>query len=217
VKPYYADEAVTIYHGDARELWWTESLTFDAVISDPPYGIRYSPGGGGKGWAPKTFTGKDIVAGDAEPFDPEFLLGDWPVVLFGGNHFAPRLPASSEWIVWDKRDGPVRNNFGDAELIWTNGKGPVRLVAHLWNGAFRASERDEQRVHPTQKPVFLMRWLVERYSQPGQTILDPFMGSGTTLVAAKSCNRKAIGIEIEERYCEIAARRCSQEVLGLSA
>jgi site-specific DNA-methyltransferase (adenine-specific) len=113
--------------------------------------------------------------------------------------------------VWDKRDGLTSNDFADCELIYTNLSGVARLFSHRWSGALRDSERGEARVHPTQKPLVLMRWLIEL--TVAETILDPYMGSGTTLRAAKDLGRKAIGIEIEERYCEIAANRLRQEVL----
>jgi site-specific DNA-methyltransferase (adenine-specific)/modification methylase len=152
------------------------------------------------------------VAGDDKPFDPSLILG-WkmPTVLFGANHYADRLPASPSWMVWDKRDGLGSNDSADCELAWTNLGGPARLFRLRWSGMLRDAERGES-YHPTQKPVSLMVWVLQRTTG---TILDPFMGSGSTLVAAKSLGRRSIGIEIEERYCEIAAQRCSQEVLGL--
>lgn len=212
VTPYYQDDAVAIYHGDCRE-WMPDA---DVLVTDPPYGIRYSPHKNRKkAWANKNFAGDTVVTGDGSAFDPGSLLKYRAIVLFGANHYAHLLPPSAAWIVWDKRDGMTSNNFADCELVWTNLPDNARVFRHQWNGALRASERGEPRVHPTQKPLVLMRWILERC--PPGTILDPFMGSGTTLVAAKSLNRKAVGIEIEERYCEIAARRCSQEVLGLSA
>jgi site-specific DNA-methyltransferase (adenine-specific) len=214
VKPYYEDGTVTIYHGDCREIL---PIPACAVISDPPYGIRYTPSQNTrKAWGRKNFVGA-VVIGDDAPFDPAPLLMYSTVVLFGANHYADKLPPSSEWVVWDKRDGLTPNDFADCELIWTNRTGVARLFRHMWSGAMRASERGETTLHPTQKPLALMRWLVDRYTDPDQVILDPYMGSGTTLRAAKDLGRRAIGIEIEERYCEIAARRCSQEVLGLSA
>ena len=211
--PYFVseDQRITIYHGDAREIVPTLS-GIDAVVSDPPYGIRYSPSqNSGKAWGAKTFVGDTVVSGDDEPFDPTFLLRFPALILFGANHYADKLPPSHQWVVWDKRDGLTSNDFADCELIYTSGTGVARLVRHRWSGALRDSERGEERLHPTQKPLVLMRWLIERID--AQTILDPFMGSGTTLRAAKDLGRRAIGIEIEERYCEIAVKRLAQEVL----
>ncbi len=210
--PYYQDDLVTIYHGDCRD-WMPEA---DVIVTDPPYGISHptdyakrkrGPLGGTTDFAP--------VFGDDQPFHPSFLLDlKVPTVLWGGNHFSSRLPDASCWLVWDKRvrQGIGVNDQADCEIAWTNLRGPARVFRHMWNGMWRDSERGES-YHPTQKPVALMAWALSLC--PGGTVLDPFMGSGSTLVAAKSLGRKAIGIEIEERYCEIAARRCSQEVLGL--
>ena len=213
MKPYYQDDFVTIYHGDCREL--IKNFSSDlCIVTDPPYGISYSPNqNSSKAWGNKTFVGSVVVAGDGEPFSPEPFLRFDNVALFGANHFADRLPASSSWLVWDKRDGMTSNDFADCELVWTNLSSPARLIRHQWNGALRASEKGVPRVHPTQKPEAVMRWVIERF--PSATVLDPFMGSGTTLRAAKDLGRKAIGIEIEERYCEIAAQRMGQEVLDL--
>jgi site-specific DNA-methyltransferase (adenine-specific) len=212
MNPYYQDDLVTIYHADSAEL--LASIEADVVITDPPYGIKYSPSQNSKkAWGNKTFTGKTVVKNDDQLFDPTPLLRFNNLVLFGGNYFADKLPPSSAWVVWDKRDGLTSNDFADCELIYTSGKGVSRLFSHRWSGALRDSERGVPRVHPTQKPVVLMKWLIER-TTPG-LILDPYMGSGTTLVAAKALGRKAIGIEIEEKYCEEAVKRCSQEVLGL--
>jgi site-specific DNA-methyltransferase (adenine-specific)/modification methylase len=214
--PYYERGGITIYHGDAAEaLPAIDARSVALLLTDPPYGISYSPAAGGAGWGPKTFTGKDLVRGDDKPFDPAPLLRFPRLVLFGGNHYADRLPASPSWIVWDKRDGHPSNDFADCELIWTNLGGVARVYRHLWNGAFRASEKGIRRQHPTQKPLAILRWLITEYTAEGDLILDPYVGSGTTLRAAKDLARKAIGIEIEERYCEIAANRLAQEVLPL--
>lgn len=222
MKPYYQDDLVTIYHGDCRELLPEVADGGMVVVTDPPYGISYSPPGGGRGFrgdpgAPriyKNWIGDVVVHGDDGPFDPAPILAlGLPTVLWGGNHYASRLPDGSRWLIWDKRDGNPSNDFADCEMAWTNLGGTARLYSHRWQGLVRDSQRGEPRRHPTEKPVSVMcsalGWV------PEGTVLDPFMGSGTTLVAAKSLGRKAIGIEIEERYCEIAAQRCSQEVLGL--
>jgi site-specific DNA-methyltransferase (adenine-specific) len=218
--PYYQDDLVTIYHGDCRE-WMPEA---DVIVTDPPYGIAYSPAGGGRGFRGsmakgriyKNWIGDVIVRGDHEAFDPSPILElAKPTIMFGGNHYASRLPDASRWLIWDKRDGNPSNDFADCEMAWTNLGGPARLYSHRWQGLVRDSQRGEPRRHPTEKPVSVMRWALGLC--PDGVVLDPYMGSGSTLVAAKSLGRKSIGIEIEERYCEIAVQRCSQEVLGLTS
>lgn len=215
--PYYEDDYVTIYHGDCREIdaW----LSADVLVTDPPYGIdvkaNYAQRGRG---ALASCNDYPQIVGDDEPFDPSIFDLTKPAVIFGGNHFASRLPDSPSWVVWDKLDGLTSgrdvgfNDQADAELIWTNLGGPARILAHRWMGAMKAgSERSHRRQHPTQKPTDLLRRLISMC--PPGTVADPFMGSGSTLRAAKDLGRKAIGVEVEERYCEIAARRLSQEVL----
>lgn len=213
--PYYQDDLVTIYHGDCREVLPLVAGGASVVVTDPPYGMRYQHGFR-KGGIAYGNDGVSIV-GDHEPFDPAHLLAlGLPTVLFGANHYADRLPASRGWLVWDKRDGDGPTDQSDAELAWTNVLSVVRAFSARWRGAMREGrEQIEGRVHVNQKPVALMAWVLGFV--PEGTVLDPYCGSGSTLVAAKDMGRRAIGIEIEERYCEIAARRCSQEVLGLSA
>jgi site-specific DNA-methyltransferase (adenine-specific)/modification methylase len=212
MKPYYENDGITIYLGDWREM---SLLRFDVVVTDPPYGISYSPSQNSKkAWGNKTFVGDVVVRGDDEPFDPTPLIKG-PAVICGANHFSDKLPPSPCWFVWDKRDGMTSNDFADCELIWTNLKGNARVFRHQWSGALRDSERGQTRLHPTQKPLVLMRWIIEKC--PPGIVLDPYMGSGTTLRAAKDLGRRAIGVEIEERYCEIAAKRLEQGVFDLSA
>lgn len=217
--PYYEDDWVTIYHGDCRDVL-ADLGQADMVLTDPPYGVALQTStlargrlSRGNAWA--------AIVGDDRPFDPSHLLALAPsVVLFGANHYADKLPASPSWIVWDKVDGLSSdravgfNNMADCEMAWSNLGGPARIFRHRWMGYFRAAEARD-RHHPTQKPLALMRWVIVNWSVEGALILDPYMGSGTTLRAAKDLGRKAIGIEIEERYCEIAAHRCSQEVIDL--
>jgi site-specific DNA-methyltransferase (adenine-specific) len=159
------------------------------------------------------------VVGDDQPFDPNPLLAlGLPTVLWGANHYADRLPPSPSWFVWDKRIDLGSNDSADCEMAWTNIGGPARMFRHRWQGMLRDSERGDS-YHPTQKPVALMLWVLCKIPVPKVRFvtLDPYMGGGATLVAAKSLGFKAVGIEIEERYCEIAANRCRQEVLGLTA
>jgi len=215
MKPYYDDgKGIVIYHGDWRDL----GILCDCVLTDPPYGIgadrRQSVRAGkqhGAAAAPSRDYGP-TTDWDAAPASLDDLaqLIKCPAILWGGNYFG--LPAQSKWLVWDKQTG--NNGYADAELAWTNLGGAVRAFRHRWMGMLQAaSDSGNERVHPTQKPVPLMRWCLEML--PNGVVLDPYLGSGTTLIAAKDLGRRAIGIEIEERYCEIAAERLSQEVLAL--
>lgn len=201
---------VVVYEGDCRDILPTLGKV-DAVVTDPPYGIGYVHGDGGGKLARSTAFNRVEIAGDNRPFDPSPFLSFSRVILFGANHFADKLPPSSNWLVWDKRDGVCRNDQADCELAWTNLKGPARLTRHLWNGMLKASEKGISRVHPTQKPIDVMRWCLG-FLPDARTILDPFMGSGTTGVACVQLGRKFIGIELEPRYFDIACKRISDEL-----
>ena len=213
MKPYFTDSTgtITIYHGDAREI--APTLAFDVVVTDSPYGVSERTDRASKGRS-HAAASNDFppVFGDDEPFDPTPWL-QRPCILWGGNHFADKLPPSPSWLVWDKREGGTSDDNADCEMAWTNLGGPARLFAHRWRGMIKASEQGQHRLHPTQKPVALMRWCLMHANLPDGVILDPYLGSGPTLRAAKDLGRRAIGIEIEERYAEIAAKRLSQEVL----
>jgi len=196
----------TLYLGDCREILPTLGKV-DAVVTDPPYGIGYAHGGGGGKLARSTAFADVSIVGDDKPFDPSDFLKFRTIALWGANHFAERLPSSAGWLVWDKRDGVCSNDQADCEIAWTNKPMPARIIRHLWNGMLKASERGESRVHPTQKPVAVMEWCLKLLTHTGETILDPFMGSGTTGVACAKLGRKFIGIEIEPKYFDIACRR----------
>ena len=211
MKPYYSEPGIDIYLGDCREILPTLPKV-DLVLTDPPYGIGY-----------RTSASRSVLAqahdfspvyGDDEPFDPSPLLRFPRLIIWGGNHFADKLPASPTWLIWDKRCGIAQNDSADCEIAWSNLGGPARVYRHLWMGMLRDSENGET-YHPNQKAIALMRWCIELAGDDIQTVLDPFMGSGTTLRAAKDLGRRAIGIEIEEKYCEIAVKRLAQEVLAL--
>ncbi|GAC1646386.1 MAG: site-specific DNA-methyltransferase [Candidatus Dormibacteraceae bacterium] len=219
MKPYYDEGGITIYHGDCREiLTGVITAEVDLVLTDPPYGVSERTDRKAKGRG-KLAECKDFppVYGDDEPFDPTHLLTFKRVVMFGANHYSSRLPVSPSWFVWDKREGIPSNDNADCELAWSNLGGPARLYHHRWNGMIKATEGGDQRIHPTQKPISLMSWLIDRNTKPGDLVLDPYLGGGSTLIAAKRCGRKAIGIEIEERYCEIAAKRLAQGALDFDA
>jgi site-specific DNA-methyltransferase (adenine-specific) len=210
--PYYQDESVTIYHGDCREI--VPGLgRFDLLLTDPPYGIgvdRTMAKQSGTQYGKAASAKRHYEASgwdDATP--PRWLLDMLcdhaeKSIVWGGNYF--EFPPSRGWLVWDKE---INGAFADAELAWTNLESPVRLKRHMWNGMIRKGGEDRE--HPTQKPIELISWCIGLAGNV-QTILDPFAGSGTTGRAAKDLGRKAVLIEREERYCEIAAKRMGQEV-----
>ena len=193
----------TLYLGDCRDILPTLPRV-DAVITDPPYGIGESSkkvASRGKLAAPKDYGDFDW---DKSP--PEKSLIDairnastWQA-FFGGNYF--ELPPTSCWLVWDKLNGD--NDFADCELAWTNWPKAVRRIQWRWNGMIR--QGNEERSHPTQKPLAVMSWVIGLCPK-ADTILDPFMGSGTTGVAAAQMGRKFIGIEREPKYFDIACER----------
>ena len=207
VKPYYEDTkaGIVIYHGDCRDVL-PELPSVDLVLTDPPYGIGEDGGAcrtrGAPGYSKHPKMGWDKAPPDAATF-AIVLAAAKDHVIWGGNYFTDKLPVSRGWLYWQKLMG---GDFSDGELAWTSRAMALREYTKANKGG------DHQ--HPTQKPVELMRWCLGFFPN-ALTILDPFMGSGTTLRAAKDLGRKAIGIEIEERYCEIAAKRLSQEVLAL--
>lgn len=217
----------TLMLGDCRELA-PHLARPAAVISDPPYGqnlkmvARATSGIGARrvagavrngGWAP--------VAGDAEAFDPAWMLDLSEIVLLWGFHRFWRGLPDGRLLVWDKTGGGVCGHIDQshAEIAWLTG-GPnaaVRLKSMLWAGLAVGAEAKEdctagvRRVHPTQKPVALMRWCIELAKvPPGGVILDPYMGSGSTGVAAVQLRHPFVGIEIEERYFDTACRRIEQ-------
>ena len=218
MKPYYEHNGITIYHGDCRAVL-PILPSFALLCTDPPYGIRADArqqNRAGKQHGAALAPSRDYgsVNWDFAPAS-DWLLG-WLrektryQIIFGGNYFG--LPRTNCWLVWDKQNGA--NGYADFEMAWTNLPKASRIVRYQWAGMLQEHMDDkEQRVHPTQKPLDVMEWAIRQAPDDCEEVLDPFMGSGTTLVAAKNLGRRAIGIEIEEKYCEIAAKRLSQEVL----
>lgn len=192
-----------LYLGDCLELLPTLGK-FDAVVTDPPYGINYNPSGGNGAAKRGKFA---RIVGDSAPFDPSPWLAFPNVILWGANHYADRLPARPSWLVWYKKDGVDGCEFADCEIAWSSLGHVARVFNHQWHGMLRDSERGEQRVHPTQKPVEVMRWCIEQLPKGTAHILDPFMGSGTTGVACVKLGRKFTGIEIDPHYFEVACER----------
>jgi site-specific DNA-methyltransferase (adenine-specific) len=199
MKPYFQDSHCTIYHGDCREIL-PILQPVDLLLTDPPYGINIA----------------------ANPFRQKFEKSKWDVlpvaddllllsmglvkesIIWGGNYF--NLFPSQGFLIWDKLQ-PEDFTSSQVECAFWSEKTPAKI--------FKTSVTNYRKHHPTQKPVDLMKWCILKAKCNPLSILDPFMGSGSTLRAAKDLNRKAIGIELEEKYCEIAAKRLSQEVLPL--
>ncbi len=214
MKPYYQHAGITIFNGDCREIL-PQLPKVDLVLTDPPYGIG-EDGGNKKRWRSgdgRCKVGKpkhekmswDWIRPPKEVFDL-MLSSCVYFACFGGNYFAHMLPVSGGWLFWDKNIG---GDFSDGELIYTNYSNAIKKhTVHPFSGLAGGKKRE----HPTQKPIDIVYWCIGLSPASG-TILDPFMGSGTTLRAAKDLGRQAIGIEIEEKYCEIAAKRMAQEVL----
>ena len=208
MKPYYQDESVTIYNADCRDVLPTLDKV-DLVLTDPPYGInaarhRNSKVNGWRDYGERDESHWDNQTPPQDLIDLSVGAGKHAIV-WGGNYFV--LPPSQGWLVWDK--GQRNFSLADCELAWTNRDKATRIFDYA-----RGSAMQDGKQHPTQKPRALMRWGIGVFPD-AQTVLDPFMGSGTTLRAAKDLGRKAIGVEIDERYCEIAANRMSQLAMQL--
>ena len=188
----------TLYLGDCLEVMPTLGKV-DAVVTDPPYGISVQTMRRG-GIAEKWDSG--ILS---EHINMAISSAD-NSIIFGGNYY--ELPASRCWLIWDKLISPGLN-LAHAELAWTNlTHVGVRLRRHMWSGPFRMG-MEPRSGHPTQKPVGVMEWCLG-FLPDAQTILDPFMGSGTTGVACVKLGRKFIGIEIDEGYFDIACKRIEE-------
>ena len=202
ITPFYQDESVTLYNADCAQI-----LPFlepcDLLLTDPPYGI-----GADKKKAHSSIRdNSDWDNADWDNATPPTWLLEMAIskaaqaIVWGGNYFG--LPASRGWLVWNK---PERNfSLADAELAWTNKDIAIRC--------FDCPRTNGKRFHPTQKPLALIKWCIG-FAPDAKTILDPFAGSGTTLRAAKDLGLQAIGIERDERYCEIIVERLRQQTLG---
>ena len=210
MKPVIIGNA-TLYCADCRDVLPLLPKV-DAVITDPPYGIgadasMHKQSGVVVGHGSRRVAKREYEATDWDSTPPSSELikalrehSEWHA-FFGGNYLA--LPPSSCWLVWDKMN--AGNNFADCELCWTNWPKAVRRLQHLWNG-FARSGNEHRYDHPTQKPLEVMKWVIDLCPK-ADSILDPFMGSGTTGVAAVQMGRSFIGIERESKYFDIACQR----------
>jgi len=203
----------TLYFGDCREI--VPALRkADAVVTDPPYGI-------GRNFDTPTVRAKQkdgelwrrewgAMTGDDKPFDPLPWIDFSRVVLWGANWFCNSLTPATRWLVWDKIK-PERWSFSQCELAWTNiDGGGVRIHKELWHGFCRGNEIREH-AHPTQKPITLMQWCIQQIKLPvGSLILDPFMGTGSTGIAAYRQDMRFIGVECHEPYYDVACKRIEE-------
>ncbi len=224
MKPYYEQDGITIYHGDCRD--WLASvpdcLRFDCLLTDPPFGIGFS----------EYISHVDSSDGyeqiiHAVMFSESLVRDGWAVVFQPPSkawEWSKRIARHYRLIACCKSFGQIFPGHGpawrtDYALVWKVGEprtpssGGERGKDHVFSDTANTTNRPE---HPCPRPLEQIKHLVKWFTLPGFSILDPFMGSGTTLVAAKNLGRRAIGIEIEERYCEIAAKRLSQQVLNLA-
>ena len=180
----------------------------DMVFTDPPYGISHS-GKGIKGNARENNFGEILGDNDVTVAIDSFnlcysLFTDATLIFWGANYYSSCLPNGFGWIVWDKeREG---DTFSGAELAFVNKGVRVDVFRHKWHGMIKASEMGEKRVHPTQKPVALVEWCFNNYSA-GNKVLDMFLGSGSTMVAAHQLKRKCYGMELDPKYCQVIVDR----------
>jgi site-specific DNA-methyltransferase (adenine-specific) len=212
-----------LIYGDSRRLP-INLASVDAIVSDPPYGIGYRHSGGtnssgysrnGRG---KCVSNTDSIIGDDKPFDPRSWLGI-PCLFFGAQYFFDRLPMGGSWLAWDKAaTGGPADVFTDCDFAWCSVSRIKRnIFRYTWKGAscVKADEHNGTgqviRVHPSQKPIVLMRWCIQKLDlKPNSLIFDPYMGSGSTGVAALAEGHRFVGIEIDRRYCVIAQRRITR-------
>jgi len=205
------DATYKLYNKDCLEVIPMLSGVF-ALVTDPPYGI------GKNNIVPFKRTERNSKGRVSDDFEWDESRKTDEVklavsiaevsIIFGGNYYTDVLPPSRCWIVWDKMNS---GNFSDFEMAWTSFDGASRMFRYMWNGMIK--QKPEQRFHPTQKPLDLMRWCIEKFTKPNQIIFDPFMGSGTTGVAALQLGRYFIGCEISAEYFAIAEKRIKQAAL----
>lgn len=199
--------------GDCLEVMkeWPDN-SVDFVITDPPYGLNIRGGVSikDKAQARQMFDGGWDKERVSKEYIQEVLRISKNQIIFGANYYADILPPSRGWIVWYKKDGiPFNGTLSEAELAWTSNSSPLRVYNCTQHGFIRDS-KEERINHPTQKPLNLFLWITREYTKPDDIIFDPFVGSGTTCVAAAQLDRHYIGIDISPKYCELARNRIKQ-------
>jgi DNA modification methylase len=204
--------------GSATDVTDIETLVngkkIDLVFTDPPYGMSVVKGnkvGADFGVAKKgqytDVIGDDTIETAQDFYNACISLGYNRFILWGGNYFISFLPFSTGWLIWDKRgDSGIKNTFADGEMAWTNIQKQVRIYKQLWNGMIREGEKDK-RVHPTQKPIMTLEKMINDFSDSNSTILDAFLGSGSTLIAAHKTGRICYGVELDPKYVDVIVSR----------
>jgi DNA modification methylase len=218
LKPYYDRGGIVIYHGDSREI--LRSVNADVMVTDPPYGVAMGSQdhpSGKTSYASFDDTEEAVRSLVVPVVELALEIVQRAVVTPGSRcaWFYPR-PYEIGAVYFPAGFGFSRWGFCCSQPILYYGKDP-KPIRRKEPNSVTCTEPATKNGHPCPKPLRLMKWLVARGALPGEAVLDPFMGSGTTLVAAKDMGHPAIGIEIEERYCEIAAKRLEQDVLPLGA
>tara|TARA_R110001606_G_scaffold319952_1_gene466920 strand:- start:67 stop:696 length:630 start_codon:yes stop_codon:yes gene_type:complete len=180
----------------------------NALITDPPYGIAHS-GKGIKGASKENDFGEILGDRNISVAQDSFVLAntlfsDCLHIWWGANYYCKSVQNGFGWLVWDKeREG---NTFSGGELAFVNKGVRVDVFKHRWHGMIKASEMGEKRLPPTQKPIALVEWCFQNY-EAGNKILDLFLGSGSTLIAAEKTNRKCYGMELDPKYCDVIVKR----------
>ena len=206
-------DGISLYCGDCMDLLkQTPDKYYSLALVDPPYGIgecgdkNASRGGLAKAKIYKAFAGNDISAPDKEYFN-ELIRISKNQIIFGANHFISKIPFDSScWIVWDKNNGS--NDFADCELAWTSFKTAVRRFKYTWSGMLQENmKKKEVRIHPTQKPVQLYKWLLQKYAKEGDKILDTHFGSLSIGIACHDLHFELTASELDKEYYELGKNR----------
>ncbi len=218
IKPYYNNNGITIYLGNCVDILPQLGIV-TLVVTDPPYGI-------GENSKKSSARGNVAHVTDYGEFNWDKKVSKEIIdmvisqstnqIIFGGNYYANWLNPSSAWIVWHKNF--IGSDFADCELAWTSFSCKTRYFKWQWDGMLQEDmKHKEKRLHPSQKPLPLIKWILSKYAQKDDLILDPFMGSGTVLRACLELGFMCIGIDIDERYCKIAINRLSQSVMDFNS
>lgn len=213
---------INLYNTDCMHFMQSVPDKFyDLAIVDPPYGIGESGSSNHSRSNNAAATKyKDFAGGDKETMPKEFFEAIFRIsknqIVWGANHYISRLPINSPcWIVWDKRN--EGSDFADCELAWTSFKGAVRKLSFMWNGMLQENMKNKEvRIHPTQKPVALYRWLLDKYAKPGDKILDTHAGSFSIGIACHDLGFDLDACELDEHYFKLAISRYNNHIKQLS-